>query len=621
MKTIRFVIASLILVAGGWWAFAPAEEQASVPAPVVVPIQAAAVVQREPLRGCTMRPGQTLASLVSVRSRSKLPGASTGIEVGLELSGRIDLEVLSDAPQGAVLAGRFSEMNVSADVAVGSMESPFLVEIDQHCRLTRFARWKEAAPHLARNQQAILWDTQWTSDEGVFHGADGVGPFTAVMRRRGDQLERELDSYSSIWQQRITPTKVLGRMVVTMGDGPWFESLDGRRTVEAEGVSIDSQLSMHAVHAAEGRFSAREREESSYVWGDLLPAAGAMHASRPVNRYDHERRAAVGPQSLEVAMVNLETRAKDASVGLQDTWPQLSSWFEVHPERIADAVQSLKSGELVKSDRGGTAFYMALGNARVPEARDALLAIKRDQRAPGLEKARAMFALIDRDDVGVAFAHELATDASALISSGTRSQAWIANKALLALTAMSGLRNDVEVHDVAVATVSPLLDSAVAERRKLALKALGNIGDVTLMPLAQRSMEDVDVSIREAATSVFRRLPPVQTDTVALSWLQREQHPFVKAKLYDVLRSQHHDAQFPAPRALAMQALSDLRTARSLHARRQMIRLLATSEVAQEADVRRAMVAQAKQERAAGSELLNEFTDVLTPEEAWEVLR
>ncbi|MCU0698776.1 MAG: hypothetical protein MUC96_19920 [Myxococcaceae bacterium] len=353
---------------------------------------------------------------------------------------------------------------------------------------------------------------------------------------------------------------------------------------------------------------------------EVLPASTATEAfewqPRPVTTFDVARRARVAPLTVRQALDAFYARANGA--GIQDTWPDLSAYFEVHPEAMAVAHAERRARKMPIN--AIVPFSIALGKTRVPDARALLLAVVRDVSETPMDRTRAMFALVDRDDVGVDFAEELSRMATA--SAAGHAEVFLKGEAMLALSMMAGLkRKDAALHDVSARAVQALLATGAPNDSRIAMKAIGNMADPALLPLAVPVSRHADPYVRQEAAYAFRRLNPVHSEALVVGWLATEKHPFVKARLYQIAQLQHFDLHTGASEALTRQALKDLPSFSSGVDRRTVIRLVAQSSVRQAAWVRDALVAQARFEHQRNTGYLNEFTDVLTPAEMWKVLR
>lgn len=353
---------------------------------------------------------------------------------------------------------------------------------------------------------------------------------------------------------------------------------------------------------------------------DVIPASSATEAfewqPRPVTAFDVARRARVATLTVRQALDAFYAASNTA--GLQDKWPDISAYFEVHPEAMKVAHDELRARRMAIN--AIVPFSIAVGKARVPEAKALLLVIMRDPTEPPMDRTRAMFALVDREDVGVELAQELSRMATA--EATAHAEVFLKGEAMLALSMMAGIkRKDAGLHDVSANAVQALLATGNHDDSRIAMKAIGNMADPALLALAVPVSKHADPYVRMEAAYAFRRLNPVHSEALVLGWLATEKHPFVKAKVYQIAQLQHFDLHTGASEALTRQAIKDLPTFGSGVDRRTVVRLLAQSTVKQQPWVRDALVAQARFEHKKNTGYLNEFTEVLTPAEMWKVIR
>lgn len=569
---------------------------------------------------CNWRAGRQLAYRVSSDSTAPLmlPGRESTF-VDARLAARLRLRILRVEGEEAVAVGRFDEVRAQlAGVAADELTDPFLVTLGPDCRLRRFARGVDVPRDAARNVQGLVWSALFSTAPGRLVAQDGLGTFAAEMAPRPDgRLERTVRAYSRLWGSTSTDVPATGLSVITLGDGPWFERLETRTTLTVDGARTASHTQLYRAVAEALELPVRE---DAFVWEDLLGAVVRERVVRPNNKYDAARRERVRPQTLEVAMTAFAERCASEG-GAQDTWPDLSAWFEVHPDGVAKAVAQLHAGEVPPDAIAW--LYTALGKARVPQARDALLAIRRDATEPPMDRVRATFNLLDRDDVGVPLARELSSEGTASLQDLEHKENFLRGESLLALGMMAGLRADPAIEAVARETLTTIVRSAPPDSQimRSALKAIGNTGDPTLLAEAAPAMSADGYHTRRAAAHVFRRMPPKDSEAVALAWLRREHNPFVKRELYTQIRRQHFDAQVPPSAELTRQALADLPQTQAPIDRKDLIRFLALSTLIRSPELRAALVAQAKLERQRDTGILNVFTEILTPAEVTEVLQ
>jgi hypothetical protein len=572
---------------------------------------------------CVLQPGQQLAfKLRSTATTSSavpgLPANSPALES--TVSGVLRLRALRESREGAVLLGQLTDLDVrAAGVTASELSPPFLLEVTRDCRLVGFARRGDAPRDAARNQQALVWGALFELTPGSSTAEDALGRFTATFSRvrEGTRVERHVQRYDALWQSSASDVPANSLLVVELGQGPWFETVQSRTTLTLPEGPLSAGLELTRLPPA----PALELvvKEDGFLWEDLLPLTAARrHAQRQFNKYDLERRARVAAQTPDEALRELARRSVSAA-GLQETWPDLSAWFEVHPEGIQVAVDRLHARKIPAV--AVAPLYTAIGKARVPQGREALLAIRRDSTEPPMDRVRATFNLLDRPDVGVALAKELAEEALRDTGRLEHKENFLRGENLLALGMMAGLRGEPELETVARDTFARVLtggdvDSQVAHS---ALKALGNLGSAATLPLIEPAAASQDIHTRIAAAHAFRRMDPRASERAALAWLAREQHPFVRRQLYITLRRQYFDAEVAPSEAMTRQAMTDLARTRAPIDRKTIIRFLAKSSLIHDPQFRQLLVAQARRERDTG--ILNAFTDILTPAEVSEVLK
>ena len=178
---------------------------------------------------------------------------------------------------------------------------------------------------------------------------------------------------------------------------------------------------------------------------------------------------------------------------------------------------------------------------------------------------------------------------------------------------MAGLKaDDAEIKEVAAKGALDLLKSGHnATTLRPALSALANIGDPELIPHVLPHTRHADPKIREAATTIIRRMPPAETAALTVEWLSREDDVFVKKNLYRTLNAQLFDAQeTPDPRIVEL-AIADLARSTSTVTRQSIIHILGVI-APQNPRAREALVRQVKKESAENNGLLKVLGQYLT---------
>lgn len=597
----------------------------AAPAPLRLPPPVAAVATSPAGGHCRLQPGAQFTYGLTLESKTTqaAAGAAQQAEVSLSLAGQFEAEVLSVSSTSAVLVGKvaLSPPPGKASIDVVALRPPFLLELDTNCQLLNFARQRSTPLPAARNQQGLLWETQFNVNPTAgYRMQDTNGVASGRLEREGARVRRTLERYDSVWAEVPPELKLYGVLVAELGDGPWFTSLTVRGALNGPQFSTSSTTSLELQRRA-AAFTAAQRDASAYVWENLLPRQPKPELiGRPFTQFDRAVQGRVAAQTLPQAMDGFSARF-NKGVGVQSTWPELSAYFEVHPDAVKPAISKYLKGELPQKAAGD--FFLALSKARTPEAREALLEIKRDDSAVMMDQVRAMFALITREDVGHELALELSGDIGKQLGRRNKDADFLAGEAMLALSTMSGSRNDPAVAATSRQALESVLTREPAQSTNVhtALHAIGNTGDPALLAMLHPYATSADLDTRKAAAHVFSRMPPEQSDALEVDWLRRETSPFVKKELYRVIQQQHFNLQQGANRALVEQTLAELPRTKAAYTRKYMVLLISQSAVGQEPEIRRALVAQARQERARGTVLLNEFARILTRDEIAEVLR
>lgn len=380
------------------------------------------------------------------------------------------------------------------------------------------------------------------------------------------------------------------------------------------------EAAVGAVPVAPVRVPTSQGSPTRLTASDVVPTSRATEAfewqPRPVTKFDLARRARV--EKLTVRQALDAFYAQSNTVGLQDKWPDISAYFEVHPTSMKVAYDELHAKKM--EINAIVPFYMALGKARVTEARELLLSIVRDTNDTPMDRTRAIFALVDREDTGVELAEELSVMST--VEATTHNAQFLKGEAVLGLSMMAGVkRRQPELREVSAKTIRSLLATGDVNDQRIAMKAIGNMADSTLLPLAVQIIKAADPYVRMEAAYAFRRLNPRFSEELVLGWLATEKHPFVKAKIYQIAQLQHFDLHTGASEAMSRQAIKDMPGFTSGVDRRTVVRLLGQSKVKNESWVREALVAQARFENKKNTGYLNEFAEILTPAEMWEVIR
>ncbi|MBL8920224.1 MAG: hypothetical protein JNJ54_15260 [Myxococcaceae bacterium] len=625
LRVVLVVAAVALVTAVALWSGDGAQpsEAPSGPASLV-----RAIASTRPLEttGCAFETGDRVDVRLSVQSSVDLSntpvpsGARAVLAESLEATAR--LEVLAADATRALAVGELTDVSVTGHVPASAYAGAFLLELDEACEVVRFARHETTQPPEARLQQAALWELGWRWTKGqeslTRHNARGAYTAGATTAKVDGALlaQRRVQSYGQLWFGGEA-THVTGFSSVRRGQGRWFDTLETDETLEATTGTTRTRVRASATAGSQA-LSHLDHDQRHYVFVDLLSKAVARRQAMPVTATDRALRTQMADKSAAEA-VALTQAASTRDQNLAASWPPLRAFLEARPEKTGEVVAELKRGKVTED--GLNPFFIAMGNARTPEARDALLGLMRDPVAPPTVRARAMFSLVDRADVGKELASEFRTSSQALEGDPTGAPRFVATESLLAVSTMAGRNEDPDVRAEALAAVRDHL-SASADRRTqgTALKALANLGDPALLGEAVPFTTSPEEDVRRAAAKVVRRMPPTDTEAFSVAFLLNERSLFVKKDLFVTIEAQHFDAKAAAGERLARVLVEELRSEEhGVIARKALLRLVGGSVVAQAPDVRALLKAQAKRALARRDGLASVALELLSPDEIREV--
>jgi hypothetical protein len=578
---------------------------------------------------CQFSTGQG-ASWRMLLTSAATPSAGTGIVVpptaGPRFSAELSVEPLQTGDVNVLLA-RFSDVDAQTLSMQGAFSTPFLLKVTRACEVIGFAREATVALPTARAQQITvsgLWFRVPTQTPEQAQGRDGIGLFDAELfagEVNGARLvQRKVRRYTQTWTGQPSPTVDDSFTTVTLGDSGWFSSLVSTEARTAPLVgAFKVELTMQPQAFAPSRLEGLARDESSYVWEDLLARAetpGVANAPR-FTELERRQQEAVRGLTPERAMSLFRTQL-ETNQNVNTQWPMMARYLEVHPEAIPEYADALVSGGF-SNRQLGTAF-LALGKARVPQAREALLRLHSDATVLPLSRHRASLALVERPDVGLELAKQLRTESSTL-STGNDAQRFGARNSALALGMMVGVRpRSPEVQAEARAAIEALLATGrTARELSPAFGAMGNTGDPSYLEDLAPFTRNPDPDIRAVAPRGFRRLKPEQTEAFVLEWLARETSPDVKRELFHVLHLQHIDAQRDVSPELAHQAAVHLAQQPYLLTRQSLVRLLGPVAATNQ-EAMAVLLAQAPRELESASGLYTLIANYVPGEELSRVV-
>ncbi len=599
----RALPAALLLSAAGltyllWPADAPGpanrasepKASSSAHAPVKAPPEPWTDGSDEARDGCVFEKGTRLAYQLQYRAQSEItahllgqpgdkPIATTSRQAmrlhALVVEPTIAAPAANGAQSGAdkqaaVLLARFEEVSSEGTGRIPeSLGTPFLLRINHRCELEGFARHQQLPRIEARIQQAFAYELNPSWQDGeqgerTVDNSTGRALVEVSSRIRGGQrtVQQSVRGYRELWRGRNGAALDFGRaperseLTAVMGDGPWFERFRKDELLEGAAGSASTFVQALSVALPAEALDPALYAPHDFVWEHLLPQYIETPRADAVTDLDHREQDKVRHFTPQFAAQRFIQRF-ESGAGIQQAWPELTHYLEARPEETNTLVSMMKRDEI--STDASPAFYIALGRARTPQARDALLSIMHDEIAPVVERVRAMFGLVDREDVGVGLANEFAVMSRSISRGQNDAERVLGREAVLALGAMAGLHDDAEVMEVAVhAAGLTLSEGDDATERRPGYGALANIGDPKNLHFAEKASHSPDAREREAAAIVVRRMHPNDTSAFVAEWLARETDQYVKEALYTTVDLQTTDTPVAVGPSLVDQALRDL---------------------------------------------------------------
>jgi hypothetical protein len=567
--------------------------------------QAAGPVRGDSPKGrCDFEVGEELAYTLSIQSDAIVQGdrmgASGSAPVRRKVEAKLTLEALSTSGFGAVLLARFSPIQV--DGKDGKLDEPFLLRVHD-CRVQGFARHTRTLSAQARTVQGLAYELGFvnvpSAETRRVEGDDSAGHYRAVFAGDGSRVTRHIEAYTTLWDGSAISTTPGAEIrpresasTFTLDDGKWFASLT-RHEVLSGVAAADTDQTLNVQRASvDDALSEVDRNQDHYVWENLLPRVAFRRAKREVTRRDLEAQKAVKNHSLEEELSDFVVRSRSLP-NFAETWPPLATYLEARPEMTRPLAHALRAGVVPPEGRAGG--WLAIGNARTEEAKAVLLETMRDPTALAINRTRAMFAMVDRDDVGAELTREMASQALAMSSASDNEGRFFARESALAMGMMAGLRGEAEpdVLEVALSTTRQLLVSQkTANDLHPVFGSIANIGHPSMLALARPYTYDPDAKVRAGAALVFRRLSPMASNDFVAEWLGRETDLTVKRELYTTLWKQSHDARMAVSAAVLDRAIADLAAKPPVITRRAIIKLLGEA-ASTYLPARRALMAQA----------------------------
>lgn len=576
MTTTRNLLWTLPVTAalgvGAWFILTPEPSPPTRPKVsqrASTPLAAPAPTDPDRAPGCAFTQGERLAYRLELSSTMHLDALqqqgntrdSRG-DIASTTRATLELEAIGESSPGVVLA-RLTELTSTALVSDAQLEAPFLLHINADCQIEGFAQHRDTPAGHARLQQTLAHELMWTwpSLDARLQGRHGLGEFTASIAGDGERADYTLSTFSPWRTGRHELTQLeSGTMTVYPGSRGWFERLESRSSYAGDQTSASFRTLATATSPGHAALDDAPRDLATYIWTDLLSQDIELEQKTGPSESELLARKRVEHFTLDQALERHIARVSTQDVGIHETWPELSTWLEVHPEATEDLVNRMKTHD-VPAEATMT-VYIAMGNARTPEARKSLEGIMRDDTAPIIERSRAILSLIDRDDVGVELAQYLQTKANVLGTTTSQASHVMARQSLLALGAMSGRKpQDEELREIAMRTAQQVLKETDGQGfllQRPAFGALANIGHPEALALFTDMPNHPDRHTREAAAVIFRRMSIKDSAPLLDRWLADERDPNVLRALWSNVELATYDRGEALPEQLLVHAVRDL---------------------------------------------------------------
>ncbi len=590
MRTLGLGAALTALACAILWWSATSDAPATTPAPQTsAPLAVAGVPDDATF--CRFARGETHRFAYSSTTHSEVRPVLPGVRPddtppqlsSTELTGALSLEVLEVTAADAVLLARLSGINAQARQLLGdAVEAPFLVAVDARCEVTRVARHKDtprpvATAHgVVANELAFSVPTGDAPEERRFTTALGVQRALVLAGNEPGQYLRKALAYASRWNPKLLEVDVTdGEVDARRGSSRWFDSLRGLEQVSGGAVQFSkSEWSLQRQPPEAAALAKASRTLTDYVWENPFAAdAREEQVTQQGDSQDHQRRVAAMrevayPMALERFNLLLQ-----AGANINDQWRDMAAFLDAHPQQVPAFVEHITAPDFPAGYKAPA--FLALGQARTPAARDALLGLYRERDQQPADRMRSSLALALRADVGAPLAKEL--KAEALRPAQSPEEAGVSRQAVLHLGVLAGARpGEQEITEEATALVQQLASTArTPEDWSVVFGLVGNLAEGTLLSQVERWTHLQDPEIRQHVPRALRRYKVDRAQPIFVEWLGREQSPAVKRELFNVIHHMYVDANRPVGDALRGEALRHLREQPQVLTRQSLLHILA----------------------------------------------
>ena len=531
--------------------------------------------------------------------------------------------VVASEQDHSVLLARWVDTTLPFDpLTAQSFDEPMLFRLGNDCGIDAFA-YREGTPlRKAREQQSLLWDLSWRRVDQEATTADNrTGPHESVhavgVDEEGPFAQRSIRLYHRTWDDEAPVAPLTSLLTVRPGDGLWFDRMQGEERLPLADGSITSRLQVRSRELRPDVLADIAWEQETWRWANLLPvAAPGRRPARAVTEAHLAVRQALQPMAVGDALDWMMERQAQG-----EDWPELvddlSLWLEARPDQTGAVAEAIAAGGL--PTQAVNTLYMAMGLARTDEARTWLTEIASDAAAPPFHRLRAMHNMLDRDDVGVGFAAELAERGLAALPAAGGEDAFHGRHALMALGALATMQQHPDITDLAMRTVdAALVQVTDAGSLRPVVGAIANLGDPTLLAAVEPWTRHPDVEMRDAVSRVVRRMPPEATEVFTRTWLAQETSTLVRGDVWTTVARQHRDAAQSLSPALLELAVDHLRSPLEIGPQLELVHLLGPL-ASTDPGARDALVRLALQERDSASQLTSVIARYLDADALAEV--
>lgn len=627
-RSLLIAAAVASLVAAAVWRLSPRATVEVLEAPVAPAAPSAtpltqAPAPSQPERPCRFSAGQTMAfdltSTTTVSLSEEVLKYAGDHRPDGSASARMTLEVVRVEDSSAILLARLTDVSGALDTPEEGMTHAWLTRINERCEVAGFARHASTRRKLARQQQALLHELSFAVPRGP--GPEAISFDTSVGTASGllqlvategaHTYLRAIQRYESVWSPSMNGVVVeRSQARVRRGDALWFESLSGSEEISVPGVMSRGVSSISAVArpADPSTLAGFSRNEAEYVWENCFNEVPDS-ALRPAGDTGHQQRVAAMknvayPDALELMLTKLET-----STNIQEQSRDMAAFLDAHPEAIPEYAGALLTEFEPEWKAAG---FLVLANTQNVGAREVLLDVWRERNAQEMDRIRASLALASRKDVGLPLAKEMLAEAR---RDGTPTQRNVSRQALLHVGVLAGLHPEDQavMKEVRGGLVAQLGAQKTPQETEAVYLAMGNTGDVSLLPELERASRNPDPAWRSIVPVGMRRMPVDAVREFTVAWLRRETSPDVMRELFEVIHHQYVDAGRVVDDELASIAVAYLRRQPRILTRQSILRMTAPL-VSTNDDVRAAFRDQLKVEYETNTGMFSYVASAL-PEE------